>query len=105
MSDYFFIKAGNKQYDIIRTCTGRLYDITNCSILTDGHIDTNDGLVPDAIPISAQEVADLVAESEARTQQLERVETLLKEWIEIRKARSRRAKQRLQQLHKQEVIN
>ena len=104
MSDYFFIKDGNKNSHFIRTCTGKLYDITGCSILTDGRIDENDGLVPSAILLSNEEVADLVAESEARTQQLEIVETLLKEWIEIRKARSRRAKQRLQQLQKQEVV-
>lgn len=68
MSDYLFIKDGNKNSHFIRTCTGRLYDITNCrnSILTDGHIDENDGLIPNAIRISDSYVVELMAKSESR---------------------------------------
>ena len=66
MTEYFSVKDGNKELHFIRACTGIFYDITNCSILTDGHIDGNDGLVPDAIPVSDYYVADLVAKSKAK---------------------------------------
>jgi hypothetical protein len=66
VSDYFFVKDGFKEFQIIRTCTRRSYDITNCSILVDGHIDENNGLIPNAIPVSDSYVAELLAKSKPR---------------------------------------
>jgi hypothetical protein len=94
VSDHYLVNLENKSSQVVRT-ESRFFDITDCNILTDGHIDDNDGLIPNAIEVTSQEVADLVAQSEARSEQLESVESLLKEWIEIRRARLRRAKNRL----------
>ena len=102
--DTFYATVDNKSRVFIRT-ESRFFDITGCKqVLADGHIDDNDGLIPDAIQVSAQEVADLVAESRARAEQLQRVESLVREWIELRQSRSRKAKRRLQ-LQKKEVSN
>lgn len=94
-NSYLFVRnySNNKKW----------FNIAKCEVNTDGHIDENDGLIPHAIPVHAEEVAALLAESEARALQLERIESLLEEWIELRRSRSRRAKQRLR-LQKQEVV-
>lgn len=58
----FIIRAGNKDITFIRTCTGRFFDISNRRICTNGHhIDDNDGLIPEAVEVSASYVAELVA--------------------------------------------
>lgn len=94
----------DRQRDFIRTESG-WSDVSKCHVLTDGEISNRDGLVPDAVRVSDSDVAELFAESNVRTEQLQRIESLLREWIEIRKARSRRAnqKQRLS-LQKKEVV-
>lgn len=83
----------------------RWFNIAKCEVNTDGHIDDNDGLVPDAIPFHPEEVAYLLSEADERAQQLERVESLLEEWISLRRSKSRRVKQggRLQRLQNKEV--
>jgi hypothetical protein len=79
------------------------FEIAKCEINTDGHIDDNDGLVPGAVLYTNEEVADLITESEERARRLENIESLLEEWINIRRSRSRKAKQKPRQLQKQEV--
>lgn len=82
----------------------RWFNTARCEVNTDGqHIDDNDGLVPNAIPVHPEEVAYLIAEAEARARQLEKVESLLEQWINLRRSKSRKARQRPRQLQKQEV--
>jgi hypothetical protein len=101
-NDTFYFATDRRSGVVIRT-ESRYFDITACpDPFHDGHIDGNDGVVPDAIEVPGHEVADLVAASHVRAQQLERIESLLIEWIEIRRAKSRRAKNRLS-LQKREV--
>lgn len=100
---YFLSFPDNKTHLVVRT-ESRFFDITDCPINHDGHIDDNDGLIPDAIEIPTQTVADLYAQEIERSERLGRIETLLTQWLEIRRARSRRAKERLK-LQKQEVRN
>ena len=56
-ANYFFVKDGFKEFRTISTCTGRFYDITG------GHIDENNGLISNAIPVSDSYVAELMAKS------------------------------------------
>lgn len=58
-NSYLYVRTGKNWYNVAK-----------CEVCTDGHIDDNDGLVTDAIPVHAEEVAYLVAESEARKEQL-----------------------------------
>lgn len=91
--DVFYAAIDNKIHAFIRT-ENRFFDITAaCQPLANGHIDDN-GLIVDAIEVSAQEVADLVAGSQARGERLQKIESLLREWIEVRRARLGRAKQK-----------
>lgn len=68
-SDIFIVKLGNKCIDIerkkilVRTDTGRFFDITGSCPLTDRHIDECNGLVRNAKQVMAQYVADLLATS------------------------------------------
>ena len=57
----FFVRLPNKVIVFVRTDTGRFFKISDCLIDTDGHIDENDGLVPGAIEVRAQNVAELYA--------------------------------------------
>jgi hypothetical protein len=93
-------KYGNT-YLFVRSGKG-FFNIAKCEVLTDGHVDEDDGLVPNAILFSNEEVADLLTESEERARRLESIESLLEEWINLRRGRSRKAKHRLR-LQKQEV--
>ena len=95
---YFFVRSLGKR-------TG-FFNISKYEVLAK---DSNTpkgyaGIIPDAAWFSDEEVADLVAEEEARNQRLQRIETLLKEWIDIRRSRSKSAKERLS-LQKKEVIH
>lgn len=101
---YFKISLPHKVFWYVRTDSGKFFDITGCEPLTNGRIDECDGLLLSAKEVSPQFVADLVAEAERRNGQLQTVETLLREWIKIRRARVRRAKQRLS-IQKKEVVN
>jgi hypothetical protein len=91
--NYFKINLSNKDYRIIRT-EKRFFDITYCrqQPLIDGQIDSNDGIMLDAVEVPVQEVADLVTEVEIRQKQLQDVETLLREWNHIRRAGTRKSK-------------
>lgn len=83
-------------YLFIRSGKG-LFNIAKCEVNTDGHIDDNDGLVPNAVPFHPEEVAYLVAQEEERYASLERIDALLKELIKlcpwISSPRTRRGKQ------------
>jgi hypothetical protein len=84
------------------------YNIAKCEINTDGHIDDNDGLVPNAVLFHPEEIAYLIAEQQERLQSLERIELLLEEVIALRLSKSKRRaisqSQRPRRLQKQEVI-
>lgn len=102
-----FITAFGTSYLFVRDyCNDRKwFNIAKCEVNTDGHVDENDGLISDAIRVHAEEVAYLLAESEAREEQLRKVESLSKELIGLRRARSRKAKHRPHQLQrKKEAI-
>jgi hypothetical protein len=103
LSNYFKVNLKNKHLEIIRT-EKRFFDISDCQVQTNGGIGGNDGLVSDAVEVSAQEVADLVTESEERARRLESVESLLEQWINNRRALSRKATKYRLQLQKHEVV-
>lgn len=100
---YFLSFPDNKTHLVVRT-ESRFFDITDRPINHDGHIDDNNGLIPDAVEIPTQTVADLYAEEIVRNERLGKIETLLMQWLDIRRARLRRAKESLK-LQKQEVRN
>ena len=60
--------------------------------MTDGRVPDGYGIIPDAVPFHPEEVAYLVAEAEERDGSLEGIESLLEQWIDIRRFRSRKAK-------------
>lgn len=105
--DTFYARVNNKPHVFIRT-ESRFFDITDCSVLTNGHIDENDGLVPNAMKMSDVEVADLLAEAEEYNERLASAEAALRECISFRQALSRKAKQgskrSLQKQHQHEVV-
>lgn len=78
----------------------RWHNIAKCEINTDGPIDENDGLVPDAVPFHAEEVAYLLAQAEEYQEHLEQLDSLLEESINLRRFRS---KQKLKRLQRKEV--
>lgn len=90
-------------YLFVRSRKG-FFNIAKCEVLTDGHIDENDGLVPKAILFTNEEVADLLAESEERARRLERIESLLEEWVNLRRGELRKAKHRLALQRKEAII-
>lgn len=91
-------------YLLIRSWNRKgFYNIARREVLTDGKIPNRDGLIPDAIFFTNEEVADLLTESEERTRRLENIDSLLGEWLGLRRSRSRRTKQRLHQLQRKEV--
>jgi hypothetical protein len=92
-------------YLFVRRWSGKgFFNIAKCEVLTDGKILDRDGVVPDAVLFSNEEVAELVIESEERTKCLENIESLLEEWINLRRSRSRKANHRPNQLQKKEVV-
>jgi len=103
MTDSYIISLGNKFAVFIRT-ENTWWDATECNPLTDGHVDENDGFLVNAKRISNEFVADLVAESEERAQRLESIESLLEEWISLRRSRSRRATKHRLALQRKEAI-
>jgi hypothetical protein len=62
------------------------YDILDCYPLTDGRVPNRDGLLPDAIYYTNEEVADLITQAEERQRRLEKTEQSLKEYIEFRRS-------------------
>jgi hypothetical protein len=98
MSCPLFIRTGKDDKG-----NDRWYNIAKCEILTDGHINDNDGLIPNAIPVHPEEVAYLVVQQEER---LAKAEASLREYIDFRKAWIRRpSKKGKLTLQKQEVSN
>lgn len=82
------------------------FDIAKCQPLHDGTlVDGTDGVLVNAVQVSPEVVAELVAKDQERKERLKRVESALKEWIEFRKSwlrkPSKRGKLRLQ---KKEVV-
>lgn len=63
MSDFYNIKHKNKSFVLIRTDTGRWFDIKGCHVLTDGQIPDLDGLILGAKRVSREFVAEKVAKS------------------------------------------
>ena len=63
MSDYYRVKRNDKVFHLIRTESGRWFDISNCQALTDAEIPNRDGLIPNAQLVPAEVVAELVAKS------------------------------------------
>lgn len=52
-----FVRTGKE----LKTGEDRFYEITGCHpLLTDGHIDQNDGLLPDARQVPVHDIVDLV---------------------------------------------
>jgi hypothetical protein len=79
-TSYLFVRTGKDSKG-----NDRWFNIAKCEINTDGHVDDNDGLVPDAVPVHAEEVAYLVAEAEERQRRLARAEESLRDWIDFRR--------------------
>lgn len=92
-NSYLFVRTGK-----------RWFNIAKCEVNTNGYVDDDDGLVPNAVPFHPEEVAYLVAEAEERDRSLESIESLLEEWINLRCSKSRKANHRPHQLQKQEVV-
>ena len=89
-------------YLFVRSGKG-FFNIAKCEVNTDGHIDDNDGLIPNAVPYHPEEVAYLVAEAEERQRCLESIESLVEELIDVRRSKSRKAKAGLKQIQRKEV--
>lgn len=90
-------------YLFVRSGKG-FFNIAKCEVNTDGHIDDNDGLVPNAIPVHAEEVAYLVAQTEEYNRRLVSAEASLRDYVEFRRAWSRKPdKKGKLQLQKKEV--
>jgi hypothetical protein len=94
---------GNSRLFVPRGNGKGFFEIARCEVLADGNVPNRDGVLPNAILWSNEEVADLLTEIESRERRLESIESLLKEWLGLRRARSRRAKQKPKQLQKKEV--
>jgi hypothetical protein len=104
LSDTFYARVDNKSHVFIRT-EKHWFDIYACSVLTDGsRIGCNDGLIPNAVKVSEEEVAELVAAQEKEyNKRLARVEASLRKWIAFRQAWSRKGEKKLS-LQKREVV-
>jgi hypothetical protein len=107
--DTLFVTAFGTSYLFVRTGkyakgNDRWFNIARCEINTDGHVDDNDGLIPDAVFYSNEEVAELVAQYEEHQERLAKAEASLREWIEFRRSWSRKGKRKLR-LQKQEVAS
>ena len=94
-NSYFFVRSLRKQKGF--------FNIAKCEVLIDGKVPDRDGLVPDAVFFTNEQVADLITQSEAHTQRLENVQSSLEQWIDLRCSRSRKAKQGKLRLQKKEV--
>jgi hypothetical protein len=66
----------------------RWFNIAKCEVRPDG-------LIPDAVFFSNEEVDDLVAQSEEYQERLARTEASLRKWIDFRNAWSRKGKGKL----------
>lgn len=61
VSNLFIVRPRIKDIVFIRTESGRFWKISNKQIITDRHIDENNGLIPKAVQVSASCVAELYA--------------------------------------------
>lgn len=81
------------------------FDISECKIPTDNEIPGFDGVLINAKWYSNEEIADLLTElEEYDDKRLESVELSLREWIDIRRSRSRKARGKPKQFQKQEIV-
>lgn len=94
---------GNSRLFVPRGNGKGFFEIARREIPTDGRIPNRDGVILDAVLWSDEEVADLLTEIEERERRLKNIESLLEEWLGLRRSKSRRTKQRLHRLQKKEV--
>lgn len=84
-NSYLFVRTGKD-----RNGNDRWANIAKNEVNTDGHIDDNDGLVPNAVPFHAEEVAYLVAQAEEYNRRVASAEASLRDYVEFRRAWSRK---------------
>jgi hypothetical protein len=94
-NSYLFVRSLGKRKGF--------FNIAKCEINSNGHIDDNDELIPDATWFSDEEVAELVGQSEKYQERLARAEAALREWIDFRNTWARKGRRKLS-LQKKEVV-
>jgi hypothetical protein len=102
--DFLLMDIHGRNHRFRRTRNGKGYfDILDCYPLTDGRVPGLDGVLPDAIYFTNEEVADFITQAEQRQARLERAESALRERIDFRNAWARKSKRKLS-LQKKEVV-
>jgi hypothetical protein len=93
--DTFYARVDNKPHVFIRI-EKHWFDIYGRSVRADGsRIDSNEGLIRNAVKVSEEEVAELVGQAEEYQERLARAEAALRQWVDFRRSRSRKGKRKL----------
>jgi hypothetical protein len=101
--DFQLIDIHGRNHRFRRARNGKgFFDILDCYPLTDGRVPGLDGVLPDAIYYTNEEVADFITQAEQRQARLERAESALREYIKFRQSWLRKGKRKLS-LQKKEV--
>lgn len=61
--NYYKLFLGGRYRELVRTCTGRWFDVTDCPILMDNELPDRDGVIPNARPLSNEQVVDLLVKA------------------------------------------
>lgn len=102
--DFYLTDSNHKKHRFVRSSRKKkgFFDVEGYPVLTDRSIEGNNGVVPDAIWYSDEEVAELVAQHEEYQGRLKRAETSLRQWVDFRESWSRNGRRKLK-LQRKEV--